>query len=201
VSTGLALNIHLVRHGHHGLVDRVLCGRMPGVQLDELGCDQMATTAEILRRYRPSAVQSSPQRRALQSAAIIANRCGCAVEIASGFDEIDMGSWTGAAFADLASDKKWRRWNARRGSARPPGGESMGEVQRRVIEHLEQLKGIVGDIVIVSHAEPIRAALMHYLAIPLDRFHSVQIDPASISTVRIEGSRRFVSCVNGKVSA
>jgi probable phosphoglycerate mutase len=70
-----------------------------------------------------------------------------------------------------------------------------------VIEHLEQLKGIVGDIVIVSHAEPIRAALMHYLAIPLDRFHSVQIDPASISTVRIEGSRRFVSCVNGKVSA
>jgi probable phosphoglycerate mutase len=201
VSTGLALNIHLVRHGHHGLVDRVLCGRMPGVQLDELGCDQMATTAEILRRYRPSAVQSSPQRRALQSAAIIANRCGCAVEIASGFDEIDMGSWTGAAFADLASDKKWRRWNARRGSARPPGGESMGEVQRRVIEHLEQLKGIVGDIVIVSHAEPIRAALMHYLAIPLDRFHSVQIDPASISTVRIEGSRRLVSCVNGKVSA
>jgi probable phosphoglycerate mutase len=174
---------------------------MPGVQLDELGCDQMATTAEIVRRYRPSAVQSSPQRRALQSAAIIANRCGCAVEIASGFDEIDMGSWTGAAFADLASDKKWRRWNARRGSARPPGGESMGEVQRRVIEHLEQLKGIVGDIVIVSHAEPIRAALMHYLAIPLDRFHSVQIDPASISTVRIEGSRRLVSCVNGKVSA
>jgi broad specificity phosphatase PhoE len=201
VSTGLALNIHLVRHGHHGLVDRVLCGRMPGVQLDELGCDQMATTAEILRRYRPSAVQSSPQRRALQSAAIIANRCGCAVEIASGFDEIDMGSWTGAAFADLASDKKWRRWNARRGSARPPGGESMGEVQRRVIEHLEQLKGQAGDIVIVSHAEPIRAALMHYLAIPLDRFHSVQIDPASISTVRIEGSRRLVSCVNGKVSA
>jgi probable phosphoglycerate mutase len=77
----------------------------------------------------------------------------------------------------------------------------MGALQRRVIEHLEQLKGQVGDIVIVSHAEPIRAALMHYLAIPLDHFHSVQIDPASISTVRIEGSRRLVSCVNGKVSA
>jgi probable phosphoglycerate mutase len=161
----------------------------------------MAATAETLRRYGPSAVQSSPQRRALQSAAIIANRCGCAVEIATGFDEIDMGSWTGATFAELASDKQWRRWNARRGSARPPGGESMGALQRRVIDHLEQLKGQVGDIVIVSHAEPIRAALMHYLAIPLDRFHSVQIDPASISTVRIEGSRRLVSCVNGKVSA
>lgn len=201
MNTGMALHIHLVRHGHHALVDRVLCGRMPGVQLDELGCEQMANTAETLRQYRCSAVQSSPQRRALQSAAIIANRCDCAVEIAPGFDELDMGGWTGAAFADLAWDKRWRKWNERRGSARPPGGESMALLQRRVIEHLEQLKGQGGTIVIVSHAEPIRAAVMFYLGIPLDRFHSVAIDPASISTIRLEGSRRIVSCVNGKVSA
>jgi broad specificity phosphatase PhoE len=201
VNTGMALHIHLVRHGHHGLVDRVLCGRMPGVQLDELGCDQMAHTAEILRANGPSVVQSSPQRRALQSAAIIADRCGCTVEIASGFDEIDMGRWTGVAFAELVSDREWRKWNERRGSSRPPGGESMAVLQRRVIEHLEQLKGQGETIVIVSHAEPIRAALMFYLGIPLDRFHSVAIDPASISTICLEGSRRFVSCVNGRVSA
>jgi hypothetical protein len=34
-------HIHFVRHGHHSLMGRVLCGRMPGVQLDELGCDQI----------------------------------------------------------------------------------------------------------------------------------------------------------------
>lgn len=201
MNTGTAMDIHLVRHGHHGLVDRVLCGRMPGVQLDELGCDQMASTAEILNSYNPSAVQSSPQRRALQSAAIIADRCGCAVEIAPGFDEIDMGSWTGAAFAKLVSDREWQNWNERRGSARPPGGESMASLQRRVIGHLEHLNGQGDTIVIVSHAEPIRAALMFYLGIPLDRFHSVAIDPASISTIRLDGPRRLVSCVNGKVSA
>lgn len=171
------------------------------MQLDELGCDQMARTAEILKANAPTVVQSSPQRRALQSAAIVADRCGCTVEIASGFDEIDMGRWTGAAFADLATDKQWRKWNERRGSSRPPGGESMAALQRRGIEHLEQLKGIVETIVIVSHAEPIRAALMFYLGIPLDHFHSIAIDPASISTIRLEGSRRLVSCVNGKVSA
>jgi hypothetical protein len=42
---------------------------------------------------------------------------------------------------------------------------------------------------------------MFYLGIPLDRFHSVAIDPASISTIRLEGSRRLVSCINGKASA
>jgi probable phosphoglycerate mutase len=197
----MATHIHLVRHGHHGAVDRVLCGRMPGVKLDELGCDQMANAAKILRRHRPSVIQSSPQRRALQSASIIADRCGCAVEIASGFDEIDMGRWTGALFDDLATDPRWRQWNERRGSARPPSGESMVALQRRVIKHLEQQQGEGETIVIVSHAEPIRAALMFYLGIPLDRFRAVVIDPASISTIRVEGPRRLVSCINGEVTA
>lgn len=197
----MATQVHLVRHGHHGLVDRVLCGRMPGVELDELGCQQIADAAEILRRHNPSAVQSSPQRRALQSAAIIADRCGCAVEIAPGFDEIDMGRWTGASFANLGSKREWQNWNERRGSATPPDGESMVALQRRVIEHLEQLNGDGETIVIVSHAEPIRAALMFYLGIPLDRFYSVVIDPASISTISLEGPRRTVSCVNGRIAA
>jgi probable phosphoglycerate mutase len=197
----MTMQIHLVRHGHHGLVDHVLCGRMPGVQLDAYGCHQMANTAERLRRHGPLVVQSSPQRRALQSAAIIASRCGCAVEIAWGFDEIDMGRWTGAAFTDLASDEHWRQWNERRGSARPPGGETMAALQRRVIDHLEQFGDQSGTIVIVSHAEPIRAALMYYLGIPLDRFHSVAVDPASISTIRLDGRRRLVSRVNGEVAA
>src|SRR3954454_8567259 len=115
----MGARIHLVRHGHHGLLDRILCGRMPGVPLDDLGCRQIANTAELLRGHAVQAVQSSPQRRALQSAAIIADRCGCAVEIASGFDEIDMGRWTGASFADLALDPRWRKWNEKRGSACP----------------------------------------------------------------------------------
>jgi broad specificity phosphatase PhoE len=197
----MGARIHLVRHGHHGLLDRILCGRMPGVPLDDLGCRQIANTAELLRGHAVQAVQSSPQRRALQSAAIIADRCGCAVEIASGFDEIDMGRWTGAAFTELASDKKWQKWNQRRGRTRPPGGESMTALQRRVVGHLEQFQGQSGTIVIVSHAEPIRAALMYYLRIPLDRFHTVAIDPASISTIRLDGPRRLVSCVNREVTA
>ena len=53
---------------------------------------------------------------------------------------------------------------------------------------------------IVTHAEPIRAALMHYLALPLDDFQSVAIDPASVSTVSLMGSRAIVSRVNGEVT-
>ena len=197
----MAKHIHLVRHGHHALLGRVLCGRMPGVQLDALGCRQMAAVAEIIRQAAPSVLQSSPQRRALQSAGIVGARCGLPVEIAAAFDEIDMGEWTGAGFSDLASEQAWQRWNDSRGSTRPPRGESMLALQSRVIGHIEQLGGSAGPIVIVSHAEPIRAALMHYLSVPLDDFQSVAVGLASISTISIEGQRGYVSRLNGEVAA
>ena len=193
--------VHLVRHGHHALLGRVLCGRMPGVQLDELGCTQMAAVAQMIKQTCPLALQSSPQRRALQSAGIVAATCGLAVEIVPAFDEIEMGEWTGAEFSDLASDDRWQRWNEERGSTRPPGGESMVAVQTRVVGHIERFRALGGSIVIVTHAEPIRAALMHYLALPLDAFHSVEIDPASISTISLDGSRGLVSRLNGEVTA
>jgi broad specificity phosphatase PhoE len=197
----VATLVHLIRHGHHALLGTTLCGRMPGVRLDELGCRQMAEVAELIARSPPMAVQSSPQQRALQSASIIASACGRALEIVAAFDEINMGRWTGARFSDLAADPKWRRWNECRGTACPPRGESMAALQVRTVRHIEQLRGESDGIVIVSHAEPIRAALMHYLKIPLDLFHTVTIDPASISTIALDGVQGVVSRLNGKVTA
>jgi len=174
---------------------------MPGVQLDELGCRQMAAVADLISQIGPVALQSSPQRRALQSADIVAERCGLAVEVVPAFDEVDMGDWTGTEFSRLALDGDWQRWNRRRGSSQPPGGESMVVLQSRVVAHIEQLRAVGGPIVIVSHAEPIRAAVLHYLRWPLDDFHSVTIDPASVSTISLEGSRGRVARLNGEVSA
>src|SRR4051794_8059941 len=176
--------IHLVRHGQHAMLGHRLCGGMPGVQLEDRGCRQMASTAALIGRT-PAAIQSSPQRRAQQSASILAWHFGLAVEIFPAVDEIDYGEWTSLAFADLEGDPRWHRWNERRGTTSPPGGESMRALQQRVVRHLEQLRRVESDgaIVIVSHAELIRAALLHYSGIPLDNFLSVDVDPASISTL------------------
>src|SRR4051812_43952302 len=160
---------------------------MPGVVLDARGYREMDAAAEAIRTTAPQAIQCSPQRRTLQSAAIIAARCNCPVEIVQAVNEIDMGRWTGAKFADLNHDPAWHRWNARRGSSRPPGGEGMIALQGRVVAHIEQFAGQDGSIVIVSHAEPIRAALMYYMGVPLDLFHTVKIDTASISTIALDG--------------
>jgi broad specificity phosphatase PhoE len=194
--------IHLVRHGHHALVGRTLCGRMKGIALDEVGCREMSRCAETLWP-RPTLIQSSPQRRCMQSACILAVRLGLPIEIVPALDELDYGEWTGRAFEDLGGDPQWSNWNTQRGSSHPPGGECMRSLQRRVVGHLEQLRSDHGGeiIVAVSHAEPIRAALLHYSRKELDDFLSIEIDPASISTLSADHGTLTITGINQRVSA
>ena len=194
--------IHLIRHGEHALLGRVLCGRMAGVGLDEFGRRQMAACASRLSP-RPSMIQSSPRLRALQSANILAEPFRLPVEVVSDMDEIDVGDWTSASFAELDRDPHWQRWNARRGSNAPPNGESMQALQVRVVRHLVNLarEASCRTVAIVSHAEPIRAALLHFKGIPLDDFLSIEVAPASISTLTRDRGRLRVAEINQKVPA
>jgi broad specificity phosphatase PhoE len=198
----MAKIIHLVRHGHHALLGRTLCGRMKGVMLDDLGCAEIARCAFNLAPT-PTLVQSSPQRRCMQSASILAARFGLPVEIAPALDELDYGEWTGRSFEDLKPDPRWSRWNSQRGSSRPPGGESMRSLQKRVVGHLEQLRGdrSVEVAVLVSHAEPIRAALLHYSGKPLGDYLSVEIDPGSVSTLNADPRGLAITGINQRVPA
>jgi probable phosphoglycerate mutase len=158
----------------------------------------MSGCAARLAARQVSALQASPTQRAMESAAILGDRLGLDVEPVSAMDEIDIGEWTGRAFADLRSEPRWQAWNSRRGSTRPPGGEGMAELQRRVLAHLEGLRSRWQDgcIVIVSHAEPIRAALLHYLGRPLDDFLSVEVGTASVSVLRLDDDVPRVVAIN-----
>jgi broad specificity phosphatase PhoE len=181
------VTVLLVRHASYSLIDRVLVGRAPHVGLSEPGWRQARALARDLARRPICRVQSSPQRRARETAEPIARALGLPVAIAPKMDELDMGRWTGVSFQKLSSSPHWETWNSKRGSTRPPGGESMRDVQRRVLDHLATIEREHPDeeIVIVSHAEPIRAAVLHYRGLPLDAFAQVRIDPGSITVLRL----------------
>ena len=188
---GLAMmTIHLVRHAVHPLVDRVLVGRTSGVQLGKGGREQAKALARRLAIEEIGAVQSSPRERALETAALIAAPLGLPVDIVPDLDEADFGQWAGCSFDELNRDPRWIAWNNERGTARPPGGETMRELQNRILRHLDRLQAEKPNrnLVLVSHAEVIRAALLHFLGIALDGFARVEISPASISTLLLNGS-------------
>jgi broad specificity phosphatase PhoE len=175
----------LVRHAAHELVDRVLCGRRPGVRLGEEGSAQAQSVAERLARENIAAIHTSPLERARETAAPIAERLRLSPEVHEGINEIDLGDWSGRSFEQLAEDPRWPSWNNARAVSRPPGGESMLEVQARAVGHLERTRAAHPDeaVVLVSHADVIKAALLYYLGMPIDGYRLFDIAPASVSTL------------------
>jgi broad specificity phosphatase PhoE len=176
---------YLIRHGAHDLVDRVLAGRSVDIGINDLGRQQAMQLAEQLAAAPIKRALSSPRRRARETAAALARARALQVEIASELDELDAGTWSGQSFDALERDPTWHDWNRSRGSTRPPAGESMEELQTRVVDYLCGLhrRHLGQHVALFSHAEPIRAALLYFQRIPLDDFLRVPVVPASVHTV------------------
>jgi probable phosphoglycerate mutase len=117
----------------------------------------------------------------------IGERLGLKPEIHDAINEIDMGEWSGQSFKDLHEDPRWQAWNSARAVSRPPKGESMLEVQARVIAHIERTraKHPDGAIVLVSHSDVIKTALLYCLGMSLNSYPLIEIGPASITTLAI----------------
>jgi len=198
----MTTTIHLIRHGHHALLGRRLCGRTSDVSLDQLGLQQMQRLASCIWPI-PNRIQSSPQLRARESAAILAANLNLSVEITPAADEIDMGDWSSRTFIELEHDPQWRRWNSARSSHSPPNGESMEALRQRIVHHIEQIRRNADSetVAVVSHAEPIRTALLHYTGVSFDDFLSVDVDVASISTLVTDERGTHVSQINQQVQA
>jgi probable phosphoglycerate mutase len=183
----------LVRHAAHDLVESVLAGREIDIALNAHGLRQADALAAELAGEPVRRVLASPRRRALQTAERIAAAHRLGVTVARQIDEHDCGLWAGARFADLRRDPRWRLWNERRAEVRPPAGESMRELQVRAVSCLDRLAAEAPDdtIVLVSHAEPIRAILLHERGMPLSDYLQVDVPVASVTRVsRASASNR-----------
>ena len=195
--------VFLVRHAVHDLVSRVLTGRSPGMGLSEAGHRQAERIAERLAEEKIGALYASPQERARQTAEPIAHRLGLEVRSAEAMDEVDFGAWAGQSFEALESDPNWALWNRTRSLARPPGGESMVEVQARAVRWLRRLPATRpgGGVAVVSHGDVIRAALAYFLGMPLDHMTRLEVSPGSLSLLAMGEAEARVLQVNEAVAA
>jgi len=178
---------HLLRHGEHVLRGRVLAGRTPGVGLSARGRAEIAAVADRLAEEQIAALCSSPLQRARETAEILAERLDLPIEYREDVLELDFGEWTGLTFDAVRADERWQLWSTCRSIATVPGGESMRQVQERAVKALFELRQAHcdGTVVVVSHGDVIRAALLFALGMPLDLYARIDIDIASISTIEV----------------
>lgn len=179
----------LLRHAAHDEVGSFLAGRMPGIVLGEAGRAQAARFAERLKRERLTALYCSPRERTRQTAEAIASANGLAPpRLLDELDEIDFGDWSGKTFAELDADEAWRRWNARRSQAVTAGGERFADVGRRIVGAIDRLAGDQpgAAIGLVTHADVIKAAVLHHLGLGADDWWRIEVSPASITRLAVE---------------
>jgi ribonuclease H / adenosylcobalamin/alpha-ribazole phosphatase len=192
----------LARHARHSQIECILMGRKDRGPLSAEGRNEAAELAARAGRLAITGLKSSPRQRALETAAIVAKATGLAIQVCPELDEIDFGSWTGRSFSDLQTDPAWRQWNAERGQSRPPQGESMAEAQQRIVNHLRRLHSACpnGRVLMLSHAEPIRAAVLHYMSLPLDDWSRLEIPPVGLAEIKMRANGRALVSVPSRIA-
>jgi len=177
----------LIRHGMTDAVGKTITGRLPGVHLNKTGQRQADGLPSRLKRWKIDAIYSSPLERALETAAPAARKLGLKVMMSEALSEVDFGEWSGRSLAELDQLPEWRLYNTFRSGTRAPGGELATEVQTRMVEQLTRYSRQHPDQIVgvFSHADAIRLALVHFLGMPIDLMHRIEIRPASISIVRL----------------
>lgn len=193
----------LVRHGTCAQTAEVLLGRTLDAPLDGHGVAQVRAVGVRLATEHPRLVECSPRRRARETGAAVALACGAELLVAPALDEVDFGEWGGQRFDALETDARWRDWNAHRGTARTPAGDSFGALQARIVAHMRALARAFphSTLVLVTHAEPIRAALLHFLERPADDWSRHPIAPASLTTLRVGRDGARIVRVDERVAA
>ncbi len=176
--------VHLIRHVPHEHQDVIQVGRMGDVEVAKGSEKRFKALAERFKREKIAAVYASPIHRAQLTAHAIADPAGLTVHTREDLNELDAGEWTGQSFEALHQDPRYKPWNEARSLARCPGGESMLEVQSRMIRWLETARLDHPDeaIVAVSHGDPLKTILLLLLGLPLDAYGRIEVEPGSIST-------------------
>jgi probable phosphomutase (TIGR03848 family) len=191
--------IVLVRHAVTAQTGPLLSGRTPGIDLSETGRGQAEAVGTRLAAATIDAIYASPIERTTQTAqAIAAHHPPLSVQPLPGVIEADYGEWTGGKIADLAKTDLWKVVQRAPSRARFPNGESLLDMQHRMVAALDALVAAhpKQTVVVVSHADPIKAAVAHYTGLHLDQFQKINVSPASVTAFDISDHGAFLLTSN-----
>lgn len=132
---------------------------MRDTPLNATGREQAAALAErVAAEYEVLSVWCSTLSRARATAEAVGARIGLEPRVDARFCEGGRGRWEGRLFADVkeAEPEAYAAWRRPDPDWRFPGGESLLEQQRRV---LEALAGVEDGALVVCHGGSIRVVL------------------------------------------
>jgi broad specificity phosphatase PhoE len=187
------LKLYLVRHGWTAWHSERRIAGWADVPLDARGRAEAAAAGRWLAAFcgeRPLALISSPVLRAHQTAAAIGAAFAPAlpVELDAGIGETRVTGWEGRLVDDVeANDPTWPQFFKNPADFRFPDGETLREMQARVVAVVEGLRRRYarGEIILVAHADPLRSLIAHTMAMDVAHLYRLRAETGSISRVSL----------------
>jgi len=174
----------LARHGETVWnIEKIYRGRTD-VNLDEVGIKQAELLGKYLSNWELEAIYSSPLRRALDTADIIAHYQRIGVHIVEGLIDFDYGEWQSLPEQEVKRlyPALLNEWHHNPHNVVMPGGESLEDVSKRAIEVVNDvLSKYQGSVVLVSHRVVNKVLICSLLGLDNSYFWNIKQDVGGIT--------------------
>jgi len=162
-----------------------------GHQLSGKGIKHAKLLSKRLRNDRIESFYSSLYEGAFEAASLLAAGHRRGVVRLRDLREMDYGQWTGSTVKELKeSDPELLiAWQFTPHQHRMPGGETLEEVQERVVRTLENVLSVErgNGICVVTHVIPIKTALCHFMNEDLSIiWHTSRQDSTALNIIDVE---------------
>jgi alpha-ribazole phosphatase len=190
----------LVRHGDTEVNSAERYWGSSDVKLGDAGIKQAEQLRHRLAAENIDAIYASDMSRALVTAEIIASEHRSEVITCAELREIDFGEFEGLTFAEISQryPELAKLWAGRHPSLEFPGGESLGEFDKRIGTFMSRLEKHSPEetVLIVAHCGSLRVLLCRLLGIELQHRWQFRLDLASLSIVETYPQGAILNLLN-----
>ena len=192
-----------MRHGQaESNVNRILAGRHMETHLTEYGRQQVMDSAkQLIKNIAIEKVYTSPVIRTVETAQIVCQILGTEYAIDERLYETEMGRLVGMNYEEITTkygDVLTRFYSDNDPVLESFGVEAFASVKHRIMSLLDDLlyKHEDSNVLMVTHLDPIKAALATLLDLNQESLHRWNIRNASLTVLKHESKIYSISGVN-----
>jgi probable phosphoglycerate mutase len=180
----------LMRHGQaDNNVNKILVGRHIESHLTEFGKNQVLDTAKYLKEISIDKVLVSPVVRTIETAEIVCEYLGVSYEIDERLYEIELGKLVGMNYEEIIlkfGNLFLQFYTENDAALTRYGVESFASIKQRIKNILDEITERHADknVLMISHLDPIKAAISILLDLKPESLYRWHISNASLTILK-----------------